>query len=262
MSDAFLVLGLAAGYHYGDMKPFAASLERSGFRGRCLLFVSPTTREAERLEPHGVETLLFKRPAEMEHVPYNAWRYFLYRDWLREHGREFGRVLLTDTRDVVFQRDPASVDWPGAFCAALEDPSASVGSCPHTSHWLRGHLGDAALAEVAAEPLSCSGTSVGDPGAVLDYLERMTARLLPFTPGPRMAGYDQGLHNHLLRRDPPPGLCFLGNDGPILTLGSKPGEPELSKAGEVLNDAGLPAALVHQYDRKPALFRRIRALYS
>jgi hypothetical protein len=47
MSDHTLILGLAAGYHYGDMRPFLASLGDSGFSGRCVLFVSDTTRDLD-----------------------------------------------------------------------------------------------------------------------------------------------------------------------------------------------------------------------
>lgn len=261
MENRDLVLGLAAGYHAPDLRPFAASLRQSGFAGRCLVFVTASTTGAGSLEQYGIEAVPFERPADQAHVPYNAWRYFLYRDLLRGNP-DFGRVLLTDVRDVVFQSDPMAHAWPHGFCAMLEDPSATVGSCPHTSRWVRGHLGEAALADLAAFPLSCSGVSLAPAPLMLAYLERLCDRLLPFTPGPNMAGYDQGVHNLVLRRDPPGPVHFLGNDGPVLTLGSKPGDPGLSADGRVLNDAGVPAVMVHQYDRKPALFARIRKHYA
>ena len=261
MAPPDLILGLAAGYHAGDLRPFAASLKASGFAGRCVLFVSASTTGAGSLAALGIEAAPFERPPDQAHVPYNAWRYFLYRDFLRSHP-DCGRVLLTDVRDVVFQAGPFSFPWPEAFCAMLEDPSATVGSCSHTSHWLRGHLGEAALADLAGFPLSCSGVSLAPAPLMLAYLERLCARLLPFTPGPRMAGYDQGVHNLVLRRDPPGPVRFLGNDGPVLTLGSKPAAPLLDADGLVLNDAGVPAILVHQYDRKPALFAHIRARWA
>jgi len=261
MARRDLILGLAAGYHAGDLRPFAASLRASGFAGRCVLFVSASTTGAGSLAGFGIEAVPFERPAHQAHVPYNAWRYFLYRDFLRANPK-FGRVLLTDVRDVVFQADPFSFGWPEGFCAMLEDPSATVGSCAHTAHWVRGHLGQEALADLAAFPLSCSGVSLASALLMLAYLERLCARLLPFTPGPRMAGYDQGVHNLVLRRDPPGPVRFFGNDGPVLTLGSKPDDPAVAADGLVLNDAGMPAILVHQYDRKPELFARIRKRYA
>lgn len=261
MARRDIILGLAAGYHSGDLRPFAASLHRSGFAGRCVLFVSASTTGAGSLAAFGIEAVAFERPPDQAHVPYNAWRYFLYRDVLRATP-DCGLVLLTDVRDVVFQADPFSFDWPEGFCAMLEDPSATVGSCAHTSRWVRGHLGEAALADLAGFPLSCSGVSLAPARLMRAYLERLCARLLPFTPGPRMAGYDQGVHNLVLRRDPPGPVHFLGNDGPVLTLGSKPDDPAVDADGLVRNDAGQPAVLVHQYDRKPALFAHIRRHYA
>ncbi len=255
---ANLILGLAAGYHYGDVRPFAVSLERTGFGGRRVLFVSSTTRDLARIEAHGIETIPFERPPDLAHVPYNAFRYFLYLDFLRASSGRFGRILLTDVRDVVFQRDPMDRPWPDGLNVALEDPRMTVGRCPYTARWLAGHLGQAALDMIADRPISCSGTILGSHEAVLRYLEALAALLLPFNPGKHMAGYDQGVHNHLLhagRLDP---VTCHDNAGPILTLGHKRETPPIDVRGDILNDAGEPAVMVHQYDRMEGLFRHVR----
>lgn len=256
-----LILGLAAGYHHGDVLPFIASLKRTGSQCRCVLFVSPTTRDVERMEAAGVECLRFERPAHMAHVPYNAYRYFLYLDFLRGSAGRFGRVLLTDVRDVVFQRDPFAFPWPDGLNLTLEDRRMTVGQCPHMTRWVEGHLGPVALRAISGNPISCSGTTVGDNDSILRYLEELTALLLPFTPGKFMAGYDQGVHNHLLHSGRLEPVTRHDNAGPILTLGYKREEPVMDGNGDVLNEAGEPAVIVHQYDRMAGLFRRMREKY-
>ncbi len=262
MSGRSLILGMAAGYHYGDVRPFAASLWASGFAGRCVLFVSPTTRDAARMEAHGLETIPFERPDYMAHLPLNAWRHFLCLNFLRDAGRAYERVLFTDVRDVVFQSDPLARPWPGGVSAVLEADEVTVGGCAWTSRWLRLHLGEDALAAVAARPLSCSGTVVAPHAAMVDYLERMTALLVPFAPGPNMAGFDQGVHNCLVHGQAPggplPEVHFTDNAGPVLTLGHRHEPPAVDAAGNVFNDAGVPAVMVHQYDRHPGLFKQVR----
>ncbi len=52
------------------------------------------------------------------------------------------------------------------------------------------------------------------------------------------------------------------HSGPILTLASTKGEPDTDEAGYVLNDNGKRAHIVHQYDRKPDLFKMIRQRYA
>jgi len=258
MSADCLILGLAAGYHFGDLRPFAASLAASGFAGRCLLFTSATTREPERLAGFGIEVRPYAPPPALGHLPVNALRYFLYRDFLRRADREFRRILLTDVRDVVFQADPFSFAWPAGLNAVLEHGGRTVGACPYTSRWVRLHLGQAALETLADRPVSCSGTSAGGHAAILDYLERMTERLVPFTPAAHMAGYDQGAHNLLLHTGAVPDVTFHDNAGPVLTLGWRREPPAPDASGNLLNDAGLPALIVHQYDRHPGLHRAVR----
>jgi hypothetical protein len=253
-----LILGLAAGYHYGDVRPFLASLGESGFRGACVLFVSPTTRDTGKMTAHGVTLLPVSRSAGLDRIPLNALRYFLYREYLLSTPRRHRRILLTDVRDVIFQADPLGVDWPRGINCVLEDPRATIGGCPHNSRWVRRHLGEAALGRVADRPVSCSGTVVADHHAMLGYLDAMTRLLVPFTPGERMAGYDQGVHNVLVHTGALGNLTLHDNHGPVLTLAATEGEPEVDAHGLVRNACGRVPAIVHQYDRKPALFARIR----
>lgn len=262
MSENTLILGLAAGYHYGDVAPFVRSLaEHAGQKTQCVLFASPTTRDSARIAEHGVQIIRFEREPAFEHVPYNGYRYRLYREYLRTCGRRYRRILFTDVRDVLFQADPFSFDWPQGLNATLEDESMTIGSCPHNSRWMERHLGKQALADLAGERISCSGTTVADHDTALEYLDAMIARSANFRAGQNMAGFDQAIHNMLIRKNFDSITTFHNNAGPILTLGYHPGEPGVTEAGVVLNRSGHPAVIVHQYDRKPALFAHIRNRY-
>ncbi|MFP4316751.1 MAG: hypothetical protein ACLFQR_11070 [Desulfovibrionales bacterium] len=252
------ILGTAAGLHYGDVRPFAASLERTGFQGRCILFVTPTTRGIDRIRAHGIRTLLFERPPELAYLSYNAYRYFLYQKFMESSDRRFERVLLTDVRDVVFQRDPFSFPWTPGLNITLEDRRMTIDRCPHMVRWLEGHPGGATWEKLRNRPISCSGITAGDHDAMLRYLEALTERLLPFTPGKRMAGYDQAVHNRLLHAGQLDPVQMHDNTGPILTLGYKQELAMVNASGDILNDAGEPAVIVHQYDRMKPLFDHVR----
>ncbi len=261
-----LVLGLAAGLHAGDTRPFLASLRAAGFAGECVLLVTATTRGLGETAALGCRTVRLTRPETLAHVPFNALRYLGYREFLAREGHRFRRVLLSDARDVIFQRDPFDFPWPNGLNVVLEHRGTSLGQCEHMRRWVTGHLGAARLAELADQPISCSGTTLGDVVAVRRYLEQMAAGLLPFAPGPGMAGYDQAVHNHLLysgllragRLDP---VTEHDNSGPILTLGLAP-EPVVDASGTILTERGVPAHVVHQYDRHPRLFAAVRRRFG
>ena len=262
MSLKPLILGMAAGYHYEDVRPFLVSLEATGFAGDIVLFVSDTTRETDRMQAHGARTVAFERTREMAHVPLNAYRYFLYQDHLRWLEETPERILLTDVRDVIFQSDPFAFPWPDGLNVVMEDPSTTIGTCPHMTRWIINHLGEETWEDLRDAPVSCSGTVMGDLDAVREYLQFMTRALLPFVPDDHMAGYDQGVHNVLLHRGVLPRVTRHDNRGPVLTLAAKPVDPAVNGQGLVLNDAGQPAVMVHQYDRKPDLHRTLRDKYA
>ncbi len=262
MTKSNCILGLAAGYHYGDVRPFLLSLEQSDYEGECVLFVSDTTRDLDRMAQHNVSIIPLERPAELAHISYNAFRYFLYLDYLKEQGREFGNVLISDVRDVVFQSEPFSFAWSSGINCTLEDKRMTLGQCPFNGHWIRGHQGKDALAAVADKPISCSGTTVADHVSMVHYLEMLTAHLVPFVEGEQMGGYDQGVHNVLIHTGQMGAVTLHDNSGPIMTLGYVKGEPACDEDGYVLNDKGERAVIVHQYDRKPELFKAIRQRYA
>ena len=115
------------------------------------------------------------------------------------HAKQSTRaVLLTDTRDVIFQGDPFSFSWGAGLNVTLEDKRMRIRDCPYMTRWVGNHLGEQALCQIEEEYISCSGTTLGDHQTISWYLEQMTALLAPYTPGERMAGYDQGVHNFLL----------------------------------------------------------------
>jgi hypothetical protein len=250
-----LVLGMCGGYEAAAVRPFLRSLRASGSRAEVVLLLHgnpPGTAAALAAEgAAAVPVALAGVPGE---VSYNVARWAATRDHLAAR-RDLGRVLLTDVRDVVFQRDP----FPGlddALHLFLEHPARPVGRCIWTSSWIRYRYGDAALPPLAARSIVCSGVALGGAAAVADFTRRVAGELPPELRATNyMAGYDQGVVNVLVHGGRVPGVVLHAyEEAAVLHLGNAPADAvRLSAAGEVLNDRGAVAALVHQYDRHPAL---------
>lgn len=183
-----------------------------------------------------------------------ALRYQLYYRFLRDRAPDADQILLTDLRDVVFQGDPFERDVHGLELF-LEDEKSQLGTEPFNTRWLKNLYGDARLQDMAHHATSCSGTTLGDRTAILDYLAQMSAAI-QWRRRP-LGSHDQGVHNGLLREGHlPAGKIVRNGYGRVLTMGLMSTIRETTD-GVILNEDGSIPAVLHQYDRHPALATRL-----
>ena len=176
-------------------------------------------------------------------------RFPLYYLYLARHRDKYARVMLSDVRDVVFQRDPFDFEFEEGLCFFMEDDREPMKNCPYNSTWLRTGYGEDALREVGEEIASCSGTTIGSTGAVMHYLELMVDHMLRLESHP--AGMDQGVHNYLLYKNEIKNVKLFPNRlGPVFTMGKTVDLlTQFNAEGLVLNKDGTVAHVLHQYDR-------------
>jgi len=250
------VLAVAGGYEAAALRPFVRSLRASGFAGeiRLLLHRNPPGT-AEALLAMGATPLPVELPGVPETWSYNVERYRHFAPLLEDLGPG-DRALLADARDVVFQSEPFDA-FPGEEVHLFEEhPSKPVGRCIWTQAWVRYRYGDEALPPIAARPVLCSGFAIGAANRVRDLARIVAGEILPSLKATHyMAGYDQGVVNHLAYAGAIPALRI--HPWPttrVVHLGNVPaGEVRLDARGRVLDPSGRVALAVHQYDRHPAL---------
>jgi len=182
-------------------------------------------------------------------------RYFWYRRYLAPRVHRYRYVMLTDVRDVVFLASPFSFDIAEDVCVFLENGKLRLRDQTNNRGWLIGAYGQAGYEEIADRPISCSGITIGDARAVLEYLERMVDELARL---PRQfRGMDQGVHNYLLHNGRIPRARVVSNEaGPVLTIGTMPE----GEAAAALRARGRELTIVHQYDRHPPLVPELASL--
>ena len=268
-----LILGAIWRMEFELLKPFLLSLGRTGYNGHVVFFaseVSQTTSVA--LRDMGVTLLTIGNNHPLTFVRINTARYYIYQSYLAQHGDKYSHVLLTDVRDVFFQRNPFDFPIGDALLCFLEDARMTLGSCEANSNWLRAAYGEEVLRELGARPVSCSGTTLGSVGPVMEYLKKMAVALARVTNerplrtewgltriDTALSGVDQASHNHILYKDPPQKLRLIPNEsGPIMALHHR--DPEtirFNDAGQVINAQGDVVHVLHQYDRHKALTARL-----
>jgi hypothetical protein len=280
---------MASGYNWQDLRPFVVSLRQTTFDGEVCFIgsqVSEATRGKLRLE--GIEVQSAPRwrfplhpysrrltrlwpvyPPVLRHIS-RLWRdprkaeahlaalvllpevarHLRYYEYLVGRRAEFDAVLLADTRDVVFQRDPFDFELGAQLNCFLEDTRFTLGSEPVNAGWMRSAFGEDGLKRVADCPISCAGVTIGPPDAVLSYLKTMVEWLTRVLPNP-WHGSDQAVHNYVIHTNVVRDVRLVSNyQGPVLTMGLMPQD---ITADALVGPDGLPINIVHQYDRHPSI---------
>jgi len=270
-----VVLGTAVGFSEDDLKPFVISIRDSGYAGLVCLFCDRTTAaKSAWIDPYKIKMIpidekypfakAFKPnpqddPELMEEASIHVRRYPLYRMFLQQQGSVFQRVLFTDVRDVVFQREPFAYQFPDAdLWFVFEDQSMTIGKCAINSLWTREVFGEEVLKGLSRCKISCSGTVYGTYAGIMDYLDAMISEFI----ARRVTHHDQAVHNYLIHTGVLSRYHVFSNEaGPVLTLHHRARALKTNARRELLNDKGDVALLVHQYDRDLVLSWRIQARY-
>jgi len=261
-----IVLGAAVGFGVEQVRVFVESLRASGYSGDVVILVRwPGLKVRRYLRGRGVTSIPIVQTRSFTRSVH-ARRYAIYADYLRRRADRYDQVMLSDVRDVVFQRHPFE-DITSSKCHFfLEGSSQTIGEDPTNSRWVRGCATVAEAEAVASRRISCSGITIGGTCAIISYLDRMTQRIraIPFRVYRKIGhGYDQGIHNLLIYLDHRIDGVIVENNGHIATMAIEPQSLyRLDDAGQIRLAAGHLPAICHQYDRFPQFRDTVEARYA
>lgn len=274
-----LILSTVQNLEYDAVAPFLESLRATGSMAKVHFFVRGVSADSIRkMESLGVSTQRFHylnfRHRQPLLVLWPVWRRMLarrgfagkcalakkifhlmgvrfayYYDYLEKNRARFQNVLLTDCRDVYFQRDPfAEPIAPGIHCF-LEARTQIIGTCPHNTRMFQKTFPQGVLAKLAKFPVSCAGTTLGDVESILVYLKAMIETLCAAEK--MYSGSDQAVHNYLIHQGLLPQLHLHDNyGGLVFTAGCESAESiRLNQQGEVIRNDSSAYSILHQYDR-------------
>lgn len=244
-----LVAGYARGYDAEQIRPFLKSLRQTGYGGKVLLFANGGA--AEEAKSWDVDL----RPVVRPRIKVHSARFVCLEEALREISCE--GIFLADTRDMIFQKDPAVYLPSEGLNVYEEDLSMSLGSCPYNSLWLKLAYGEEALERLGSYPISCVGSTCGDKESVMGYLGKLVEEIMrvqPRTHHPQ----DQGVHNYLIREELPGIKIWHNEEGEVYTVGYIDRGSVRIMSNKIVNQAGLVPTVVHQWDRHRNLENLVR----
>jgi hypothetical protein len=260
-----LVLGAAIGFRVEQVRAFVESL-RANYQGEVLLLLSwPGLRIARYLKSRDVDVIrVFQTRSFTRSV--HARRYAIYLDYLQARLSRYDQVMMSDVRDVVFQRNPFDGITSPKCHFYLESAVRTIGENPTNLRWVRGCFSSAEAERLAACRISCSGITIGGTAAIMAYLERMAARIraMPWRIYRRIGhGYDQAIHNYLVHLDPAIDGIVVDNNRHIATMALEPRAfYRLDRESLIYGPDNHLFPICHQYDRFPDLLKAIEARYA
>ncbi|MBU1086829.1 MAG: hypothetical protein KKD05_04845 [Candidatus Omnitrophica bacterium] len=188
-------------------------------------------------------------------------RYFFALDILKKQRNCFENILLSDSRDVVIQKDPFAKSESELICGIEKK---ALGNCRFNADWINHIYGKQAVREMADWQVVCSGVSLGPVNQIEAYLNQMCNEMWQYVPKLLHRGwYDQGIHNRIIFEKKVK-FRFADNQGDIIaTLGYEDANNITtdSKSNAVCVNGVYPA-IVHQYDRFPLLVDFFKKIYK
>ena len=260
-----LVLGAAIGFDVEQVWIFVESL-RAHYAGDVLLLIRwPGVRLARYLRSRGVDAIrVFQTRSFTRSV--HARRYAIYLDHLRARLARYDQVMMSDVRDVVFQRHPFDGIASPKCHFFLESAGRTIGEDPTNARWVRGCFSAAEAERLAACRISCSGITIGGTAAIMAYLERMVARIsgVSWRAYRQIGhGYDQGIHNYLVHLDAEIDGIVVENNQHIATMALEPRAfYRLDPEALIYGPDNHLFPICHQYDRFPDLQKAVEARFA
>lgn len=146
-----LILSLALNYNFTQIENFIFSLNKSHYKGKVILFTYTISQVYEQLLSFynvNVIELNFTYPFyPFNHTLYPisesnvlkclyyykgksfvTYRYFIYKLFIKYYGKYYNHILITDIRDVLFQKNPFQWNIERGIYLIEEHPTRNIGS--------------------------------------------------------------------------------------------------------------------------------------
>ncbi len=236
-----LILGFCSGQPFRLLAPFIASLRHTTFAGDvCFLIEDMIAEDVDRLRAHGIRVERTTRSAQPR-MTSMASRYFSFLDFLVHYGHAYGRVMLVDPTEIVFQSDPFAVPLPADI--VYTGVRRLIGHSKLDHDAVIQAYGVSSADNIRDCQLSNPGLTVGTSSGILRYLTMMTHELASLAT-PIGAAIDRGVHNHVVRMHPQRfAWCDTGEHFAVSMQGVPHAKVAVSEQGVLINGRKPPALI-------------------
>ena len=256
-----LIIGLIKGYTWQIIKPFFISLISAKIQNyELVMFVDKLSEETlDKIKLCGaiIKDIPEKNLGFQDLIKY---RWKLFSDFLKENKDKYNLVFATDVKDVIFQKDIFKYynSTKPFISFNLEDTTLRN---PLNKNWVRNFCKtNEEYFKIADEQVISEGTIISTIDKFIEFADTLWQEISNLS-----NINDQGAINYLIyyKKLLNDSIIMSDNTGPIMALGvTGTNKILLDSNNNVLNNKGKIAAVVHKYDRKPDIVRKINKKFN
>ena len=256
-----LIIGLIKGYTWQIIKPFFISLISAKIQNyELVVFVDKLSEETlDKIKLCGaiIKDIPEKNLGFQDLVKY---RWKLFSDFLKENKDKYNLVFATDVKDVIFQKDIFKYynSTKPFISFNLEDTTLRN---PLNKNWVKNFCKtNEEYFKIADEQVISEGTIISTIDKFIEFADTLWHEISKLS-----NINDQGAINYLIyyKKLLNDSIIISDNTGPIMAFGATgTNKILLDSNNNVLNNKGKIAAVVHKYDRKPDIVRKINKKYN
>ena len=256
-----LIIGSIIGYDWEVIAPFFKSFEQAGFENcDCVMFVGQMTQSTiEKINSSGVIVHPIPHKYKLLNVVINNYRWEIYETFIIENINKYNIVLTADVRDTFFQFDFFKLykKTKSFLGVAFEDNILTQAT---NKNWIIDVFGVDIHEKIKNERIICTGTVWGTADKFYEFSKRMW-EVLKSKWSKCFKIIDQSIANYLIYHEKLFNDCLIKSetkDGPVMTIGfTNNSDIIFDSKNNILNRKGEIGAIIHQYDRKPDIVKKI-----
>ncbi len=258
-----LIIGTLKNYSWKTVAPFFRSFQKAGFENcDCVIYIANISEETiEKIKSCGA--IVYQIPEKYLNFSLINYRWKLYEDYLNENDGKYKLVLTADIRDSIFQKDIFKLyeNYKTFLGIAKEDLYLSEDM---NREWLETAYGVDIAKSLRNKRIFCLGTLWGTVDKFKEASDMLWKKLNSKW-STKLKVADQSVFNYLIYAEHflSDYLVLSDNErGPVMTIGPTHNKYiTFDSYDNILNEKGEVASIVHQYERKPYITRKIYKKY-
>ena len=260
-----LLIGAIVNLNWETVAPFFKSFEQARFENcECVMFVGKMSQiTINKIKSCGVKVLPIPNYFISLNIRINNYRWKIYEDFLNDNKNKYNLVFTADVRDTFFQTDifKKYENLKPFLGIAIEN---NILTQIINKNWLIDIYGLELYETIKNKKIICSGTVWGTYDIFREFSRIMWEKIASKW-SKLLKVIDQAVMNYLIYHEKLFNDCLIkseAKDGPVMTmyfLNDK--DIILDLDDNVINNKSEKISIIHQYDRKPYIARKIRNKY-